>query len=536
MTFDFRNPDYRPIFAERLARLTRIRRQPEMLPDLNGYYRENPAQFINDWGVTFDPRNVSRGVPALAPFILFERQKELIDYVIRKWKHGEDGLIEKSRDVGASWIVMGLSCTLCLFNTGLVIGVGSRKESYVDENGAPKSLFWKGRCFIKHLPREFKGTWDESDAPFMRIGFPDTGSFISGEAGDGIGRGDRTGLYWVDEAAHLDRPELVDYSLSATTNTRIDLSSVNGMNNPFAEKRHSGRVEVFTFRWESDPRKDAEWYEQQKAKLPPVVVAQEIDLDYSASVEGILIPAEWVRACVDAHVRLGIKPTGAKQASLDVADAGVDSNALCGTHGILVECLEQWSGAGSDIFATTQKAFEICDAKGYSSLEYDGDGLGAGVRGDARVVNEKRVSIGKRAIQVTAFRGSSGVHRPDACDIKGLKNEEAFANRKSQRWWALRGRIERTYRWVVEGKPCDPDEILSISSSLKHYRDLVVELSQPTYSLNGVGKIKIDKAPDGSKSPNLADSVMIRYGCAPHTPMVVSQAALALFGGVGVRR
>jgi phage terminase large subunit len=273
-----------------------------------------------------------------------------------------------------------------------------------------------------------------------------------------------------------------------------------------------------------------------KAKLPPVVVAQEIDLDYSASVEGILIPAEWVRSCIDAHTRLGIVPTGSKQASLDVADAGMDSNALCGTHGILVECLEVWSGAGSDIFATAQKAFEICDTKGYATLEYDGDGLGAGIRGDARVINEKRVTIGKKAIHIIAFRGSSSVHRPESCDIKGLKNEDAFSNRKSQGWWALRGRIERTYRWVVEGKPCDPDEILSISSSLKHYRDLVVELSQPTYSLNGTGKIKIDKAPDGSKSPNLADSLMIRFGSAPHTPMVVSQAAVSLFASTGRAR
>ena len=56
-----------------------------------------------------------------------------------------------------------------------------------------------------------------------------------GEAGDNIGRGDRTTLYLVDEAAFLQRPLLIDAALSQTTRCRIDLSSVNGMTNPFAQ-------------------------------------------------------------------------------------------------------------------------------------------------------------------------------------------------------------------------------------------------------------------------------------------------------------
>ena len=37
------------------------------------------------------------------------------------------------------------------------------------------------------------------------------------------------------------------------------------------------------------------------------------------------------------------------------------------------------------------------------------------------------------------------------------------------------------------------------------------KLTQPTYSINTGGKILIDKAPDGTRSPNLADAVMIAY-------------------------
>jgi hypothetical protein len=68
-----------------------------------------------------------------------------------------------------------------------------------------------------------------------------------------------------------------------------------------------------------------------------------------------------------------------------------------------------------------------------------------------------------------------------------------------------------TYRAVVEKMDYKPDDIISISSDLTLLTALTAELSQPTYSLNNTGKIVIDKAPDGTKSPNLADSVMIAY-------------------------
>ncbi|EDF5960184.1 TerL protein, partial [Salmonella enterica subsp. enterica serovar Lubbock] len=72
-----------------------------------------------------------------------------------------------------------------------------------------------------------------------------------------------------------------------------------------------------------------------------------------------------------------------------------------------------------------------------------------------------------------------------------------------------------------KGMEYDPDEIISISSTMENKDRLLMELSQPTWSKNAVGKILVDKQPDGTKSPNLADSVMIAY--APmEMPVVIS--------------
>lgn len=510
--FDWRNPDYCAVFAQRIERINHIRKQPQDIPLLKAYYRDHPAQFICDWGVTFDPRNVERGLPAIVPFMLFPKQIEWVDWLLDHWRNGQPGITEKTRDVGMSWLSVATACTLCLHHDGMVIGFGSRKEEYVDRIGAPKSLFYKARMFLANLPIEFRGGWDQDKhAPHMRINFPESKSAIAGEAGDGIGRGDRSSIYFVDEAAFLERPLLVDASLSATTNCRQDISSANGMANPFAQKRHAGNIDVFTFHWRDDPRKDDAWYADQVERIDnPVIVAQELDINYRASVEGVLIPSAWVQSALDAHIKLGIKPTGIRKGALDVADEGKDSNAFATRHGILVDSIEQWSGKGDDIFGTVERAFNLCDTHGLEGFDYDADGLGAGVRGDSRVINERRT----RKIAVTAFRGSAGVVDPDAQMIPGRTNADYFANAKAQAWWRLRSRFQVTHR-ALAGMEYDPDEIISVSKLMPDYQKLMAELSQPTYSINGAGKILVDKAPDGTKSPNLADAVMIAF--APQT-------------------
>ena len=507
--FDFKNPDYAAVYAERAKRLSHIRNNPHLLPGLKAYYRDNIPQFITDWGCTFDPRNPERNLPSAIPFILFQKQVDWVEWFLELWKSGKSGLTEKSRDAGVSWLTVATACSICLFNEGIVGGFGSRKEEYVDKIGSPHSLFDKARTFLQMLPAEFTGSWS---APHMRVLFSDTGSSLTGESGDGIGRGARTSFYFVDESAFLERPHLVEASLSQTTNCRMDVSTPNGIGNPFAEKRRGGKVPVFTFHWRDDPRKGEEWYEEQKAKLDPITLAQEVDINYSASVEGVLIPSDWVQSAIGADEKLMIGISGVRKGALDVADEGRDENAFCGRSGILIEYLEGWKGAGSDILATVERSFMNCDKLGYSAFDYDADGLGAGVRGDSRMINERREECKEKQIAVMAFRGSGAVTKPEMQTIPGRKNKDMFANAKAQSWWMLRKRFQDTHRAVTENRvPDDVDELISISPSLTTLNQLVVELSQPTYSINGSGKILVDKSPDGTKSPNLADAVMIAF-------------------------
>lgn len=511
--FDWKHPVYEPHFLDRAQRRLKLRNTTESkFKILQAYYRNNPAAFINDWGVTVDPRNVERGLPTVIPFLLFPRQEEWIAWIMARWLAAEPGITEKSRESGVSWLAVALGCTLCLFNKGMVIGYGSRKEDYVDEIGSPKSLFWKAREFLKYIPAEFLNGWDPArDAPHMRILFRGNGSAMTGESGDGIGRGDRTSIYFVDEAAFLERPALVDAALSATTNCRQDISTPNGFGNSFAQRRHGGKIKVFTFHWRNDPRKDQAWYDRQSDLLDAVTVASEIDINYAGSVEGALIPAAWIQAAIGAHIKLGIEPTGFKRVGFDVADEGKDNNCLAFRHGFLLEGLISWSGKGIDIYKSVVRTINICDENNYESFEYDADGLGSGVRGDANNINEARVLEDKRVIRDYPFRGSGAVHDPEGEMVEKRQNKDFFANAKAQAYWWLRILFQNTYRAVVLGLPYDPDEIISIHPDLDELLPLTMELSQPTYTKNNTGKIVVNKKPEGAMSPNRSDAVMIAY-------------------------
>lgn len=532
-SIDFRDPDYDAVFVHRLKVLDAIRSDPDpsvIITDLKAVYRENPAQFICDWGVTVDPRNLERGLPAVVPFIPFDKQVEWCDFILGQWRARKDGITEKSRDMGISWCAVGLSVALCLHYDDMAIGFGSRKAELVDKLGDPKSLLQKARVFITYIPWEFRGGWvEKKHSKEMQIDFPETRSVIGGEAGDAIGRGDRKAIYFVDEAAHLEHPLTVDAALSNTTNCRQELSSVAGMDNPFAQRRHSGRHKVFTFHWRDDPRKDDQWYADMADKLDPIVLAQEVDINYSASVENVIIPSLWVQAAIDAHVRLGIEITGERYGALDVADRGMDKNAFAVRHGILLEHIEQWSGTDAgDLYASTARAFLLCDEWRLPMFCYDADGMGAAIRGDARVLNEARTAgnatrpAGQapvRPLKVKAFRGSAtgeALYMPDAwvkgADGKPLdrRNKDYYANYKAQSWLHLRWKFQQTYR-AVKGMKIDPDDIISLSSTMKDLGRVVVELSQPVYDQNTAGKMLVDKQPDGVASPNEADAVMMAF-------------------------
>jgi phage terminase large subunit len=328
--FDWKSPNYTPVWEMRRDRLLKLRSQPDLVVPLKEYYKTRPIEFINDWGCTSDPRNAEIGLPVVVPFLLFPKQEEFIGWLYDRWRGRQKGLVYKSRDMGISWCCVAFAAWMWVFYGDLVIGFGSRKAEYVDKLGDPKSLFWKVREFINNLPPEFRpAEWVDKS---MTIINGDNGSVMAGEAGDSIGRGARTSIYFVDESAHLENQESVDAALSATTNCRIDVSTPVSAGGLFERKVAAGKLPLFTFPWQSDPRKDEAWYKRQQEELDPVVLAQEVDLNPMASIANVLLDGSKVAAAMSSDLAPA-EGAGPWMIGVDAAHEGNDATVIHSRRG-----------------------------------------------------------------------------------------------------------------------------------------------------------------------------------------------------------
>lgn len=561
-SFDFRNPRYETVWKMRIQRLARLRDPetgPAYLEACKVFYASNIPQFIDDWGVTVDPRNAGSGRPLLMPFVLFPKQREFLEFIAARQAASHlgngDGILVKSRDCGASWLAMAYAVTLCLFHDSITVGFGSAKEDKVDRSGDPNCLFYKGRQFLRYLPREFRGSWNpKKHTAHMRIELPDTEGAITGEAGDNMGVGGRATLYFVDEAALVERPQLVNVALSNVTRCRIEMSSVRGIDNVFAQRARSGKIPRFDFHYRNDPRKvnvtgvtQHVEYDGKTVEVPSgtnypdfqafydsmdeMVRNQEMECDFLASIAGGVIEAVWIQSAIGAAQKLEIEPTGEWLASFDIADLGGDKNAVNIRHGIECVHIEEWSGANSNPMVSIRRAFDIADKYGCERLKYDAAGMGGTWHEYFNLVNEERIKRGLKPIVLDAFNGGAAVMDPESKAVgTDRTNLDYFENLKAQCWMALRVRFMETYK-ALRGEKFDREGIISISPDIKNVDGLISELAQPTRKWSKNAKLMIDKTPSGVASPNQADAVMQNFGYS-RPPLVFGDEFFAELAGL----
>lgn len=537
-------PDYEAVYAWRAAQTVKMEQDDKFLQAAKKFYAGNCVAFINHWLDTYDPRNAGTDRPVWMPFVMFERQEEFVNFVLFCLRNECPGLVEKCRTMGATWLAVAISVWLWLFYPGVAIGWGSQKADSVSVIGDPDSIFEKLRMMIRRVPKVFlPEDFDDSFLKDMECINPDNKAVISGQVGDSIGRGGRKRVFFKDESAHYEHPELIEAALSENTRVPIDISSVNGLGNLFHRKREAGidwhpgikkkepgRTYVFVMDWKDHPEYDLKWYKEKKKyhddQGTPHVFAQEIERDYQASVQGVIIPREWVDAAIDAHIKLNIPVEGPKLSGLDIGDSeDGDNNAQSIRTGIVLTFCEEW--VARDPGVTARKAMGNCRDHNCPELQYDaGGGLGSNVKSEVnRLEKDEKIDTG---LTVVPWNPGGKVlypaRRTVPDDEKSPRNKDFYTNLKAQAWWEVRLRFYRTYQavvgiadehGVVRKIQHDPDDLISISSKLPNLRKIQKELCQATVSKGAKLKLLVDKSPEGTKSPNLADSIIIAYWPMP---------------------
>lgn len=540
-------PDYKGVFAWRLQTLNMLRADPTMLASAKVYYATRPAEFIQHWMDTYNPR--SAGLKWM-PFVFFRKQYEFVEFLEQLRIEQESGLVEKCRDVGATWICCAYSVWCWLFLSDDAAGWGSRKQELVDKPGEPDSIFEKLRLLVRRLPDIWlpAGYKAREHATFSKLINPENGAVIAGESGDNIGRGGRKSRFYKDESAHYERPEKIEAALGDNTNVQIDISSVNGLGNVFHRRREAGQlwtpsgaaiaagiVRVFIFDWRDHPEKTQEWYDKRKARSEREgmqhIFAQEVDRDYSAAVQNTIIKGEWLQACIDAHLKVAClrqPPPDAWMAGLDVADDGGDRNAITLRQWIILRHSEEWGDRDPGV--TTRNTVQTLRLRGLHGIEvqYDCIGIGVSVKSEINRLADEGLLLPDE-FNFVPWNAGAAIVRPYerliVGDNQSPMNKDFFGNMKAQAWWAFRTRVYKTWRAVVHGDEYPADDLISFDSSNPMLHQLLKELAQPTQGKGSGLRMIVDKKPNGAFSPNVADSAVMAYFPAP------THGAEAVMGG-----
>ena len=349
------------------------------------------------------------------------------------------------------------------------------------------------------------------------------------------------GLYLTDHcnvthnSAHYERAEVIQSALDDNTNVQIDMSSVNGLGNVFHRKREAGidwqpgqKIEpgytrVFIFDWRHHPEKDQVWYDTRRKRAEREgmqhVFAQEVDRNYSAAVMNTIINYEWIQAAVDAHLKipcLRIPPPDRWMAGLDVADEGMDRNALALRQWVILRDIQEWGERDTGV-STRKTLAALRDHKGIS-VQYDCIGVGSGVKAEFNRLVDQGV-VAKNDFDFVPWNAGAGVVNPYdpviAGDDESIINKNFYKNMKAQAWWALRTRFYKTWRAITLGDVYEPDELISLDGNMPNLLKLMKELAQPTKGESADLRMIVNKTPTGTNSPNLADAVVQAYFPVP---------------------
>lgn len=491
----------------RLELLEHLEEHPEDRATMMAHYATDCLAWIRDWVWTYDPR-IRAPESKRTPLILWPAQVEMVEFILDLIDRGKNGGIKKARDVGATYLMGAVADWFWLFHPEITITFGSRKEALVDKRDDPKCIFYKLRDILEHLPSwMMPAGYDRREHDnHLKLVNPENRSVITGEAGDEMGRGGRSTVYFLDEFAFVPRANRVDASVNDNAATVIYASTSNGSSTLFCAKEKQGHMPFFYHTWRQDPRKDEAWKAEKLEDVGPTIFAQEHELDDDAAMDNVVIPSTWVSAAVELELREG----NDRAAGLDVADQGSDSNALARRNGPVFLPLIVWQqveGKGSRTRSalpsdSARRALAVCSAEGVTTLIFDRTGIGAAVAG----VLQDEAPGGLRYEGVNNGEGASQIVYED--DPRKTARER-FANRGTELWWNLRRYFERTYKHVEGIEEYPEDELISIPDDPV----LFGQLSSRRYEVTEKGKLQLESKKKmkarGVKSPDRADAVVL---------------------------
>lgn len=248
------------------------------------------------------------GNEAHVPFVTWDIQDEAINSLERcmdiqgEYDGGQDALIDKSRDMGATWIIVAMFHHPWLFVDNVNLLWVSATASDVDMHPTtnPDTIFYKHDYINFWLPDWMRPPVHRRN---MHIGNKLRGNSLDGEATTAnVGRGGRRTAIGFDEFAAVEDGDGMLSASSDTTSCRVFNSTPKGPGTAFTRIRNATLagdkiVKYICLPWWEHPEKGrgrrliedgdgnkkytSPWYEWEcKRRSSPQEIAQNLDMDH----------------------------------------------------------------------------------------------------------------------------------------------------------------------------------------------------------------------------------------------------------------
>lgn len=266
------------------------------------------------------------------PFMTWPKQDALILEIQRCIRESESVLVEKSREVGASWCVLMVFLHEFIFSPKAVqFSLLSLKESDVDNIAGdvinypygtisdPSTLLGKIDYAMRHFPKWMLPPMYRKRLQLVRT---DTRSRIEGGASGLFAlSSQRRNAVLLDEAAKTENFRTIWQGTTDVTRCRLAVSTPVGAGSFFSELRDSGTIPVMELGWWDDPAKASDlevetlpdnhyrltssWYRNECARRTAVDIAQNLDIKHLESSQ-TFFPTMLLRKYKEQHAHAPI--------------------------------------------------------------------------------------------------------------------------------------------------------------------------------------------------------------------------------------
>lgn len=213
---------------------------------------DDPLFFINGFCWCFEPRNLPPA-PRMLPFICWDDQEKAVLEIRPLWGK-KPFLIIKSREQGATWLLVALERHSWLFEEQFTCGITSKDEASVDTEGDLATLMPKMDFIVEHLPKWMQPK--SINRTQLKSVNEDLGCTTKGHAATAdAGRSGRTSVWIKDESAAY--PKGADYrvndAIQYVTNCQIDISTPQGDVGAFFDRANDPEIHKIVMDWKNNP-------------------------------------------------------------------------------------------------------------------------------------------------------------------------------------------------------------------------------------------------------------------------------------------